>query len=66
VKRQRVLIMACVIAEHCIKTQETASGDVRPPDCIHRKKNTAYNAARQAQPGGSMPVLQQEDEDETY
>jgi len=53
VKRQRVLIIACVIAEHCIETQETASGDVRPADCIHPKKNTAYNAAWKAQPGGS-------------
>jgi len=41
-----VLTMARVIAEHCIETQDTASADARPADCIHPKKNRAYNAAR--------------------
>jgi len=48
-----VLTMARVIAEHCIETQDTVSVDVCRTDYIHPNKNTAYNAAKQAQPGGS-------------
>ena len=38
--------MAYVIAEPCIGTKDTACVDACPVDCIHPKKNTAYDDGR--------------------
>ena len=38
--------MAFVIAEPCIGTKDTACVDACPVDCIHPKKDTAYNDGR--------------------
>jgi NAD-dependent dihydropyrimidine dehydrogenase PreA subunit len=38
--------MAFVIAEPCIGTKDTACVDACPVDCIHPKKNTAYEDGR--------------------
>ena len=40
--------MAYVIAEPCIGVKDTACVDACPVDCIHPKKNMAYDDARAA------------------
>src|SRR5260370_17666334 len=47
-QRQRRWPMAYVIAEPCIGTKDTACVDACPVDCLHPKKDTTYDAARQA------------------
>ena len=38
--------MACVIAEPCIGTKDTACVDACPVDCIHPKKNKSFEDER--------------------
>jgi ferredoxin len=38
--------MTYVIAEPCIGVKDTACVDACPVDCIHPKKNTAYEDGR--------------------
>jgi NAD-dependent dihydropyrimidine dehydrogenase PreA subunit len=40
--------MTYVIAEPCIGVKDTACVDACPVDCIHPKKNTAYDDSRPA------------------